>query len=115
MEQKIPVVSDSDIKRIIKRDYPNVEGSFVLALLSKYKSESKKGKNRIFASILKLAEGKTELIEKYVEKANEDYRDILALSEYPHYSKYAFEDDLSSEREKELNDKDWEQYQKWFL
>ena len=87
MEQKIPKISDNDIKRIIKRDFPQSELTEIENILQIYKSKSKEGRNRIYASLLKLSDGNLELLKKLVEKANNDFRDIIAMSEYPNYQK----------------------------
>ena len=113
MAQKIPNISDSDITRIIKRDFPHSDFDKIEATLSMYKSESQKGRNRIYAAILKLSNGNFELIKKYVEKAIADYRDIIALSEYPHYSKHSFDDNLSENEKEKLIEEDWKQYENW--
>jgi hypothetical protein len=112
MEQKIPDIDFSVITRIVERDFPLVVFSEVEAILRNYKSESEGGRNRVYASILKLSEGNLELLTKYVEKANNDYRDVIALSEYPNYSGYAFRDLPQSEK-LGLIDLDWKQYQEW--
>lgn len=114
MEQRIPNIGDNDIKRIVERDFPQLEFAEVESKLKTYKSQSSKGKNRIYASILKLSDGNIESIEKYVKKANNDYRDVIALAEYPNYSKYAFDDNLPEEKEKQLINNDWIQYDTWF-
>lgn len=113
MEQRIPNISDADIKRISRRDFPQVEFTEIESILGVYKPESKKGKNRVCASILKLSIGNIDLLKKYVEKANYDYRDIIALSEYPNYSEHAFKGDLPDKKKKQLIDDDWMQYQTW--
>jgi len=113
MEQKIPKISDSDIKRIIKRDFPQSEFAEVESILQMYKSESKGGRNRVFASILKLSDGNIELIKKFVEKANYDFRDVISLSEYPNYTEHAFDDDLPEQKKKQLISDDWNQYSYW--
>jgi len=114
MEQKIPNVSDSDIERIIKRDFPQFEFSVIESILKMYVSTSKKGRNRIYAAILKLSDGNVELMKKHAEKAIDDFRDIIALSEYPNYSGYGFDDDnLSEEKKEQLINDDWMQYEAW--
>lgn len=113
MEQKIPSISDSDIKRIIKRDFLQLKFSEIEDILKRYKSESERGKNRVYASILKLSGGNIELVKKYVDEANADYRDLIALSEYPNYSEYVFEDKLPMEKKKQLINNDWDQYEAW--
>jgi hypothetical protein len=113
MEQRIPNVTDSDIKRIIKRDFPQFEITEIENILKMYRAESEKGRNRVYASILKLSNGNIDLMEEYIEKANRDYRDVIALSEYPNYSEYAFDDNLSEKKEKQLINDDWVQYEDW--
>lgn len=114
MEQKVIIVSDADIKRISKRDFPQLEFGEIESILGMYKSESIAGRNRIYASILKLSDCNIELLRKYVTKAVNDYRDIIALSEYPNYSEYALESNLSDQIKQQLIDEDWMQYQEWF-
>ena len=113
MEQRVPNISDADIKRIVRRDFPHLEFNEIESVLGVYKSENKKGRNRVLASILKLSGGNIGLLKKYVEKANDDYRDIIALSEYPNYSEHAFQDDLPDKKKKQLSNDDWMQYQAW--
>jgi len=113
MEQKMPNISYSDIKRIVEREFPKLEFSEIETLLKMYQSESEKGKYRVYASILKLSDGNIESVKRYVEKANIDYRDVIALSEYPNYLDNAFENDLPAEKKKQLIIDDWTQYEAW--
>jgi hypothetical protein len=113
MEQRIPIIDDDDITRIIKRDFPRSELANIKTMLAPYNSDSNIGRNRVYASILKLSEGNSDLLKEYVLKANNDYRDILSAAEYPNYSEHAFEDDLSDEQKKQLIESDWMQYQPW--
>lgn len=114
MDQKVPNVSDDDIRRIVKRDFSHLEFSQIESILKMYDSKSQKGRNRIYASILKLAAGNIELIKEYVAKARNDYRDVVALAEYPNYSEYGFEEDLPDDKISQLINDDWIQYQTWF-
>ena len=113
MEQKVPNISDADIRRITKREFPQLEFTEVEDVLKMYEYESGKRKNRVYASILKLSGGDIELLKKWVEKANVDFRDIISLSEYPNYTQYAFEDNLSVEKKRQLIIADWTQYEVW--
>ena len=114
MEQKIPNIEYCDIERIIKRDYCHSNINEVRSLLCLYNSESEKGKNRVYASVLKLANGDIDMLKQYIHRACEDFRDIIALSEYPNYSEFIFDDSLSKKEKKRLILKDWEQYKLWF-
>jgi hypothetical protein len=113
IDPKTPHITDADIERLIKRDFSPLAFSEVAQVLKKYTSETKLGENRVYAAALKLAKGDIALLTKYVDKANNDYRDIIALSEYPNYSSYAFDDNLSDEQAKQLIDADWNQYEAW--
>lgn len=114
MEQKIPSVTNNDIRRIIQREFPQMGSDEIESILSTYKSATDEGSNRVYAAILKLSNGDIELLKTYVQKANHDYRDIIALAEYPNYSACAFEDDLPEEKEEQLINDDWLQYEAWF-
>ena len=114
MEQKIPRIDEIDIKRIVKRDFSQEEREVMESILKGYKSDSEAGKNRMYAAILKLSNGNLGTLKKLVEKANFDYRDIIALAEYPNYSKYAFNDRLSKQEKRKLIEEDWLQYSRWF-
>jgi len=111
---QIPVVEYDDIQRIIKRDFPNKDLNLVEDILEMYRTENDKGRNRVFASILKLSNGDTKLAKTYVQKANYDYRDVIAKAEYPNYSAHAFDEDLPVELKQKLIESDWMQYQAWF-
>ena len=115
MKQKIPNIKDCDIGRIIKRDFPNSNANDIRLLLHLYNSESKKGGNRVWASILKLSNGDIDMLKQYIEKANNDFRDVIMLSEYPNYSKHMFGDSLSKKDKNQLIVQDWEQYELWLL
>lgn len=113
MKQPIAKVSDEDIKRIIIRDFPKNEFSEIESILQSYRSESKSGANRVYAAVLKLSIGDFNLLKNYIEKAKRDYRDVIAMSEYPSYSKYALNDNLTNFEEQKLINEDWIQYQSW--
>ncbi|URA10625.1 hypothetical protein [Thermospira aquatica] len=82
MKQKIPHITKSDIIRIIKREFKDYDIECILSILEGYNSESERGKYRLYASILKLANGNIDLLKKYVNEANNDYRNIISLAEY---------------------------------
>jgi hypothetical protein len=112
MEQNIPIINDADIKRIIERDFSRSQLAEIRKTLSQYKSENETGRNRVYAGILKLAKSDIVLLGLYTKKANNDFRDVISLAEYPNYSKHAF-DDLSENEIAKLISDDWKQYQSW--
>ncbi|WP_179016880.1 hypothetical protein [Winogradskyella forsetii] len=96
---------------MISREFPN-DKEVVKTKLEKIKSDSQNGKNRISASILKLADKDVNKIDFLVRRANEDFRDIVSEAEYPRASSYGFgerDDDESKDDYLE----DWEEYSTW--
>ena len=114
MNQKVPKISEADIIRIIRRDFLKLEFAEAGSILSKYKSTSEDGRMRVYAGILKLSHGNMELLKEFVLKANNDFRDIISLAEYPNYSKHAFDKELTEQKRRELISDDWLQYIYWF-
>ncbi|WP_148264591.1 hypothetical protein [Christiangramia forsetii] len=80
--------------------------------MDKIKSDSKQGKNRISAAVLKIANKELEKIDFLIKKANEDFRDIVAEAEYPKSSSYGFGKRNENERKDDYL-KDWEDYSDW--
>jgi len=115
MKQKTANATDTDVERIILRDFSKSDSKTAKLILSNYKAGGAKEKNRVYVSALKLSAGDVDLLEKYVQRANVDYRDIIALSEYPNYTKYMLDDEFSGKKKAKLIDDDWRQFQEWFL
>lgn len=110
-EQPVAKISDEDLDFLISREFPD-EKKIVKTKLDKIHSDSQKGKNRISASVLKLADKDINKIDFLVKRANEDFRDIVSEAEYPRTSSFGF-----GERENEDSKvdylKDWEEYSTW--
>ena len=112
-EQPVPTISDEKLDFLISREFPN-DKELVRIKLSKIKSDSENGKNRISTSILKLANKKLDKIDTLIKRANEDFRDIVSEAEYPRAHKSGFE--LFDKEEKIIRDvllADWEEYSTW--
>ena len=110
-EQPVPIITDEELEFLISREFPN-DKNLVKTKLDKIKSDSPKGKNRISASVLKLADKELNNIDFLVKRANEDFRDIVSEAEYPRASSYDFgERDNDESRDDFL--KDWEEYSTW--
>jgi hypothetical protein len=110
-EQPTAKISEKTLKRLIKRDFPN-QAEIIYSKLIGIKGDSLNGKRRIAASILKLANKDLDEIEQLINKANEDYRDVLAKSEYPRNSSYDFGERTEKENKKDYI-QDWEEYSDW--
>ena len=110
-EQPVAKISDSDLEFLISREFPN-DKETVKFKLDKIKNDSRKGKNRISASLLKLANQDLDKIDFLIKRANEDFRYIVSEAEYPRASSFGF----GERDEKESKDdylKDWEEYSIW--
>jgi hypothetical protein len=115
--EKIPNVKNKDIERIIERDFGKNSKEKILNQLQEYGIEGRRsGQLRVWSAILKLADKDIDKIAGLVEKAKNDYRDVLAPAEYPIFWKMGFlkEGELSSKERNNFRKVNWTQYQEWF-
>jgi hypothetical protein len=112
MKQPTAFFSFKGINKILCRDYSIYPTEDILKELNKYLDYEK---YRVWAGILKLSNGNMNLLKKNVIKANNDYRDIIAYSEYPEYSdKVGFDDDKFTRKElNEIIKRDKQQLDNW--
>jgi len=115
MDQPAAMISQDDIERIILRDYSKFDKEKVLKSLSQYKGYNNQGQYRVWASILKISKGNIDELNKNVEWAIIDFRDIIAMAEYPTYTKkVSFSDEKYNKTElKKIIETDRNQYQEW--
>ena len=113
--QRTPTVTDADVDRVARRDYPaeHVEG--VLKALAEYGTEDyEREPQRVRLAILKLANRDLEKLRSWVAQAKMDYRDVLGPAEYPLYGKkWGRMDHLSEEEQRSIIESDWAQYERW--
>jgi len=114
--QLIPKVTSNDVERIVRRDYSERKFDSVMAVLKGYE-ESTSGRRerpRVQLAALKLANGDVEALRNYVNKAIQDFRDVLGPAEYPEYSKKgALRGQLPAAEAQGIIDSDWKQYEDW--
>lgn len=112
--QKTPNITQDDIIRIIHREFSFEKSLDVERILAKY-DEGYPEQYRVQASILKLAEGNLAALDKYVEAAKGDYRDVLYWAEYPNFNVHGFSiaDKLPQVQIDQIIEKDWDQYENW--
>lgn len=110
-DQPTPNITDKVLDRLIRREFPkNVQE--VKKKLDLIESDSKKGKNRFSAAVLRLSGGDLSKIDTYVEMCNYDFRDVIMQAEYRRISQTAFDDtNINEEKEKYLGD--WTDYLTW--
>ena len=91
----------------------SVEEDLARQLLSEYGAEEyEKESSRVRLAVLKLSGGSLEKVEEYVDVARKDYRDALALAEYPGQLR-AQTWKMSPDERKELEARDREQFETW--
>jgi hypothetical protein len=112
-DQPIPQVNEEDIRRIVNRDFAASERELAFSILGEYGSEDwHREPVRVRVAALKLSKGETEILRREIETAKNDYRDTIALAEYPGYLKLDFSE-LSENKTQRIIESDWNQYQEW--
>ena len=115
VHQPIPDVTEDDVRRIVRRDFPPKDFDTVMTVLRQYGGEkSQRESARVQLGILKLANGNVDELQKHIDVARVDYRDVLAPAEYPEYLKAGFQTgELPARERKRIIENDWEQYERW--
>lgn len=109
--QPVANISDQLLDKLIEREFKNML-PIVRTKLDRVDSDSKAGKNRIAACILKIADKNLDALEKLIQKANEDSRDILMWAEYPRCKKLGFEK-LDEKHMKQIYLDDFIEFSNW--
>ncbi|MFN7139131.1 MAG: hypothetical protein ACK4UN_07325 [Limisphaerales bacterium] len=105
--QPVPKVSGHDVERVIARDFGPDQALEVRRLFDEQPRQS----SRVKLAILKLSGGDLNKIREWLSVARSDFRDVLALAEYPGYR---FDTgDLPDEERQKIIDSDWKQYEAW--
>jgi hypothetical protein len=104
-------ISDKTLERIILREFGD-KSDEVERKLTLIVSDSSKGKNRLSAAVLKLANKELAKIDLLVELCNIDFRDIVSQAEYPAFFRFGFEE-LDPRESRRLYLKDWIEYSDW--
>lgn len=113
--QPVPKVTPEDVERVVRRDFAVHDQTTVLAILGEYGTESwHREYARVQLAALKLADGDVEKLRKAITTAKRDYRDALAVAEYPAYSRRGFQTrKLPAEEYRRIVASDWQQYEAW--
>jgi hypothetical protein len=114
--QPVPKVSQSDVARIVARDFAADEINAAHEILGRYGIEQwEREIPRVRIAALKLASGSLERLREHIAVAKADYRDVLAAAEYPQRFQSGFHaDKLTPDLESAIIAADWDQYQEWF-
>ncbi len=111
LAQPIPNVTATDVERIARRDFPADKLNEVMTLLDSFGGALSA---RVRAAALKLSKGDVERLQRVVESAGRDYRDVLAAAEYPGYMKVINFANIAEDDERRVIESDWRQYDEWF-
>lgn len=108
----IPQVDERDLRRVVEHDFAVDVRDSVIAMLEQYKSVDPW---RVRLAIVKLADGGMERVRAYVQAANDDFRDVLSLAEYPGFCGVGFGGitKMTTEQVESIMKEDWEQYVAW--
>jgi hypothetical protein len=113
--QPTPTVTDADVERIVRRDFPTAIFDDVLAMLHEFGTEQwEREAPRVRLAALKLAAGDIKGLRYAIGLAKCDYRDVLAQAEYPSYIKHVPPTGrLSAAEVQKIINADWNQYHDW--
>jgi len=114
-KQPVPVVTFNDVERIARREFSDEQFSTVIALLKEYGTEAwQRECPGVQLAALKLADGNLEKLRAQIEAAKRDYRDVLAVAEFPAYCKVGFRiRELPVDERLRIINADWRQYDEW--
>jgi hypothetical protein len=111
MNQPVPTYTEADLERVVVRDFGQAAAPRVKSLLARYGKESwEREVLRVQMACLKCANGSIGLLEREVEDARRDYRDILSAAEYPAYARAR-----TDEARRAAIESDWHQLQSWLI
>ncbi len=116
VRQRIPDVSEDDVERIVRRDFPTDQFKTAMEMLGEYGNEGwhREG-HRVRVAVLKLANGRLDSLRCHLEAAKQDYRDVLVAAEYPKYWRATSRSNkLSKQEHQRVVEADWNQYESWF-
>jgi hypothetical protein len=109
--QPVANVTDKTLERLILRDFGNKKTE-VMKKLGQVISDTHKGKNRISADIIKLANKDLQSIDNYIDIGIKDFRDVIFQAEYPRLFKLDFSD-IEKQNKKQIYRDDWTEYKDW--
>lgn len=113
--QPVPQVTAEDIARVVRRDFPPDQVDAVFAMLAEYGTQPwHREPERVQIAALKLADGDLDKLRNAIDRAKQDYREVLAPAEYPKYTKVGFRAvRLRSQQRQQIYRDDWQQYERW--
>jgi hypothetical protein len=113
--QPVPNVTDDDVQRVTLRDFGGSHSATALSILQDLgrHQENWRPSPRVCLAVLKLADGNVGELRHYTKIAIEDYRDVIALAEYPRYFREVCNANVAEPVPYTIIDDDWNQYREW--
>jgi hypothetical protein len=79
----VPQPARQEVETLCALLFPNEDITIILALLDEYGRESyERERERVHIAILQLSEGQSDLLLHYIDRAKQDYRDVIHWAEY---------------------------------
>jgi hypothetical protein len=109
--QPTPSVTDDDVARVVRRDYPASAVDGILALIATVEVREKA---RVVLACLKIADGDVARLRSNLAEASGYYREILGEAEYPLATRrWSQIPSLPESAIRAIYDEDWRQYAEW--
>ena len=109
--QHIPDITDSDVERIVMRDFGASKFDLVLEMMS---SIEVREKPRVMIACLKISKGSIDRLDSELKDAPGYWREVISSAEYPLAGKkWGKIQNMADEQKQEIFDKDWAQYLDW--
>ena len=114
LEQPVSKGTQEDVVRIVRRDFAPAEVDAAFVLLDAY--ETWPGAVRVRLAALKCANGDLVKLQRALEEARVDYRDVLIDAEYPINYRLTMKTKKASPEELDVSIReDSENYNDWLL
>jgi hypothetical protein len=111
MGQYVPEVSDSDVERVLRRDYAAEDHAAIREMIAGIEVREK---TRIVMACLKNGKGDLTRLKGDLANAEGWWREIISEAEYPNYTKKMFRiDRIPEDEQQRIIEKDKAQYLKW--
>src|SRR5262245_38609688 len=111
MPQYVPEVTEADVERVVRRDYP---AAIRAAIHERIRGVEVREKPRVVLACLKNARGDLERLKRDLADAGGYWREIIGEAEYPNYMKKVFRiEKLPVEERERIIEKDKTQYLRW--
>ncbi len=109
--QRTPSVTESDVDRVVRRDFEPKDAAEVELLLRELGGGMSP---RVKLAVLKLSGGLLDSVHHNLDAARRDWRDVIAHAEYPNYMRrVSAPGAVRSDQRSEIIRADREQYDAW--